>query len=222
MTAVKIDVDQASLRAMRERLGMMHSHMARHLATAVNRTSKSVAADAAKELGKIVNFSLHSTTKPFTSKRPTKASTLKKAVIAKQKATTDSTQAVIKLWGGSPFPIRWNSAHEYSKSRKGKRIRSGVRYKGKMGGGWTSVLEGFMVKQYGGNFYKREPEGGTRLRKIKSKAPGDYFKEANIPDKAKAKAAERLPIEIKRRLREVTLAASGKIKLRASPTLGDN
>lgn len=221
MTQIKIDVDQKSLRAMREALGMMQDHMKRHLSTAINRTAKSVAADAAKELGKVINFSLHSSVKPFTTKRPTKAATLKKAVLMKQVAKPDEPQAVIKLWGGTPFPIRWHSAQEYSKSRKGKRIRSGVRYKPNMGGGWTTVLEGFMVKQYGGNFYKREPEGGTRLRKIKSKSPGDYFAQAGIPQKAAAKAAERLPIEIKRRLREVTLAASGKIKLRASPKLGE-
>lgn len=221
MTSIKIDVDQASIRALRESLGMMHSHLARHMATAVNRTAKSVSVEAAKELGKVINFSLHSSVKPFTTKRPTKAATLKKAVIMKQKADANAPQAVIKLWGGTPFPIRWHSAQEYSKSRKGKRIRSGVRYKPKMGGGWTTVLDGFMVKQYGGNFYKREPEGGTRLRKIKSKAPGDYFEEANIPKRAAAKAAKRLPIEIRRRLRDVTLAASGKIKLRASPQLGE-
>ena len=128
MTQIKIDVDQTSLRAMREALGMMHDHMKRHLSTAINRTAKSVAADAAKELGKVINFSLHSSVKPFTTKRPTKAATLKKAVLMKQVAKPDEPQAVIKLWGGTPSPIRWNPAQEYSKALKGKRIRSGVRY----------------------------------------------------------------------------------------------
>jgi hypothetical protein len=90
-----------------------------------------------------------------------------------------------------------------------------------MGGGWTSVLDGFIVRSWGGNVYKRE-DGGRKLKKIFGKSPGDYFTKTSIASDAARIAAERLPIEIKRRLREVTMAAEGKIKLRTSPELGTN
>lgn len=216
----KVDVNQDSLRQLAENLGQFKHHLSRHLATAVNRTAKTVGVEAAQQLGKVVNFKLHSTNK-HTSKTYTKAKVLKKAVIKKNNASPDSPQVTIKLWKGHAFPARWHEAMEYGKTRKGKRIRSGVRYKTHMGGGWTSVLDGFTVRSWGGNVYKRE-EGGRKLRKIYGLSPGDYFTKTNIASDAARIAAERLPIEIKRRLREVTLAAEGKIKLRTSPELGTN
>jgi hypothetical protein len=216
----KVDVNQESLRKIAENLGRFEHHLARNLATAVNRTARTVGVEAAQQLGKVVNFKLHSTNK-HTSKTYTKAKVLKKAVIRKNIASPDNPQVTIKLWKGHPFPARWHEAMEYAKTRKGKRLRSGVRYKTNMGGGWTSVLDGFIVRQWGGHVYKRE-EGGRKLRKIFGKSPGDYFTQTSIASDAARIAAERLPIEIKRRLREVTLAAEGKIKLRTSPELGTN
>ena len=217
----KVDVNQEALRKIAENLGQFKHHLARHLATAVNRTAKTVGVEAAQQLGKIANLKVHSKNKGYTAKTFHKARTLKKAVIKKNNASPDSPSVTIRLWKGHPFPLRMHEAHEYSKTRKGKRIRSGVRYKSQVGGGWTSVLDGFIVRQWGGNVYKRE-EGGRKLRKILGKSPGDYFTQANVPSIASRIAAERLPIEIKRRLREVTLAAEGKINLRASPDLGAN
>lgn len=218
---LKVDVDQASLRAIKEALGSFGEHLNRHLATAVNRTARTVGVEAAQQLGKIVNFKLHSQNKGNTTKTFSKAKTLKKAVINKNRATPESPHVVIKLWKGHPFPLRLNEAYEYNKKRKGKVIHSGVRYKPEVGGGWTTVLDGFIVRQWGGNVYQRI-EGSRSIRKLKGKSPGDYFTRANVPTIATRLAAERLPIEIKRRLRDVTMAASGKIKLRSSPDLGAN
>ena len=81
------------------------------------------------------------------------------------------------------------------------------------------MLDGFIARNWGGHVYKRL-EGSRAIRKVKGKSPGDYFDEKNIPQVAARLAAERLPIEIKRRLRDVTMAAEGKIQLRASPELG--
>lgn len=216
----QIDVDQNALAELKKSLGNFGGHLNRHLATAVNRTAKSVGVEAAKRLGKIVNFKLHSTNKN-TSKSYTKAATLKKAVIRKNNATPDNARVSIKLWKGHPFPLRWQEAYEYGKTKKGKRIRSGVRYKSEVGGGWTSILDGFIVRQWGGNVYQRA-DGSRNMRKMVGMSPGDYFVKAQVPQAATRVAAERLPIEIKRRLREVTLAAAGKIKLRTSPDLGAN
>jgi len=190
LSEFKVDVDQASLAKLVEALGTFKGHLNRHMATAVNRTARTVGVEAAQQLGKVVNFKLHSKNK-FTTKRYTKAATLKKAVWRKQNATADSPRTAVKLWGG----------HTH------------------VGGGWTAVLDGFIARNWGGHVYKRL-EGSRAIRKVKGKSPGDYFDEKNIPQVAARLAAERLPIEIKRRLRDVTMAAEGKIQLRASPELG--
>ena len=218
---LKVDVDQASLRAIREALGRFAGDLNRHLATAVNRTARTVGVEAAQQLGKIANLKVHTKNKGYTAKAFNKAKTLKKAVVKKNNASPESPSVTIKLWRGYPFPLRMHEAYEYSKTRKGKQIRSGVRYKSHVGGGWTSVLNAFIVRRFGGHVYQRL-EGLKTIRKLRGKSPGDYFTQANVPTIASRLAAERLPIEIKRRLRDVTMAASGKIKLRSSPDLGAN
>jgi len=217
--AFKVDVDQASLARIRESLGTFQGHLSRHLATAVNRTARTVGVEAAQRLGKIVNFKLHSTNK-FTTKKYSKAQTLKKTVWRKQNATADSPMTTVKLWKGHAFPARWHEAKEYKRKRKGNVKSEGVLYKPKIGGGWITVLDGFLVRKWGGHVYQRQ-DSSRSIRKVKGMSPGDYFDEANIGTIATKLAAERLPIEIKRRLRDVTLAAEGKIKLRASPDLGN-
>ncbi len=214
----KVDVDQASLARIVEALGTFKGHLNRHMATAVNRVAKTVGVEAAQQLGKVVNFKLNSKNK-FTTKRYTKAKTLKKAVWNKQNATADNPKTAVKLWAGHPFPVRWHEAYEFKRKRRKKVISEGVYYKTHVGGGWTAVLDGFIVRNWGGHVYQRQ-QGSRSIRKVKGMSPGDYFDQANIPQIAAKLAAERLPIEIKRRLREVTLAAEGKIKLRASPELG--
>lgn len=218
-TELKVDVDQTSLAKLVEALGTFKGHLNRHMATAVNRVARTVGVEAAQQLGKVVNFKLHSKNK-FTTKRYTKAATLKKAVWRKQNATADSPRTAVKLWGGHPFPVRWHEAYEFKRKRKKKTVSEGIYYRTHVGGGWTAVLDGFLVRQWGGHAYKRL-EGSRSIRKIKGMSPGDYFDEKNIPQVAAKVAAERLPIEIKRRLRDVTMAAQGKIKLRSSPDLGN-
>lgn len=217
-TEMKIDVDQASLQRLTEALGTFRRHLNRHMATAVNRTARTVGVEAAQQLGKVVNFKLHSKNK-YTAKRYTKAKTLKKAIWMKQNATADSPRTAVKLWGGHPFPVRWHEAYEFTRKRKKKTVAEGVYYRTHVGGGWTAVLDGFIARQWGGHVYQRI-EGSRAIRKVKGMSPGDYFDQQNIPQIAAKVAAERLPIEIKRRLRDVTMAAQGKIKLRASPKLG--
>ena len=218
---LKVDVDQASLRAIREALGEFGRHLDRHLATAVNRTARTVGVEAAQQIGKIANLKVHTKNKGYTAKTFNKAKTLKKAVVKKNNASPENPSVTIKLWKGYPFPLRMHEAYEVTKTRKGIKRKDGVRYRSQAGGGWTTVLDGFIVRKWGGHVYQRL-EGSRTIRKLRGKSPGDYFTQANVPTIASRLAAERLPIEIKRRLRDVTMAASGKIKLRASPDLGAN
>ena len=131
LSEFKVDVDQASLAKLVEALGTFKGHLNRHMATAVNRTARTVGVEAAQQLGKVVNFKLHSKNK-FTTKRYTKAATLKKAVWRKQNATADSPRTAVKLWGGHPFPVRWHEAYEFQRKRKdciGRHLLSNPRWR---------------------------------------------------------------------------------------------
>jgi hypothetical protein len=215
---LRVEVDQASLQAMTKSLGEFAHQLPRHLATAVNRVSKSVRADAAKRVGKIANIGLHNSN-VGNSKPIQKAKTLKKAIRQKGKATPEKARVIINLWDGFPFPVKYHSAQGYTARRGGKVTRQGVRYKTHAGGGWTSILDGFIVARFGGNAYTGIP-GARKLIKVLGKRPGDYFAEGGVPAAAAQVAAERLPVEIKRRIRELNLAREGKITLRASKGLG--
>lgn len=210
---LRVDVDQASLQALSASLGDLARQLPRHLATAVNRVSKTVRVQAAKRIGKVANIGLHTSNKA-NSKPIQKAKTLKKAINQKGKATPEKARVVIRLWEGHPFPVKYHGAYGFSARRKGKVIYEGIRYKPNTGGGWTSVLDGFIVPQFGGNAYT-SVKGSRRLIKLTGKRPGDYFAEAGVPAASVQIASERLPIEIQRRVREVLLAREGKIQLRA-------
>jgi hypothetical protein len=216
---LKITVDEASIRQMKINLGAFGDHLPRHLATAVNRTAKTVRVQAAKALNPLVNLKLSSENKGV-AKPINKAATLKKTIKQKNKAEPGNAGVTIGLWEGHYFPVRMNEAKSYSKKRRGKRQSLGVQYKTHMGGGWTVISDGFSQSRWRGDVYRPASEGARKLVRVLGKRPGDYFREGNIGTIAADTARERLPIEINRRLREIILAASGQIKLRASRELG--
>jgi hypothetical protein len=216
---LKINIDKQSLQQMRDRLGEFAHHLPRHLATAVNRVGKTVRVEAAQQIGKVANIKLHSTNKGH-SKPINKSKTLKKAIRQKNKATADSPRITIGLWDGYPFPAKYHEAKELIKKKKGRKLFRGVQFKPETGGGWIVHSEAFFIRSWNGSVVSRMNEGRGPVRGIKGRSPGDYFEKAGVGPICARKAKERLPIEINRRLREITLAASGKIKLRASKDLG--
>jgi hypothetical protein len=215
----KINVDQKSLTQMRERLGEFGRHLPRHLATAVNRVGKTVRVEAAQQIGKVANIKLHSSNKG-SAKPINKARTLKKAIRQKNKATANSPKITIGLWDGYAFPAKYHEAKELIKKKKGRKLFRGVQFKLESGGGWIVHSEAFFIRKWGGGVFHRMNEGRGPIRGLRGRTPGEYFEKANVGQICARKAKERLPIEVNRRLREITLAASGKIKLRASKDLG--
>lgn len=216
---INITVDQKSIAEMKRNLGVLGDHLPRHLATAVNRVGKTVRVEVAQQLNPLINLKLHSKNKA-NSKPIKKSVTLKKTIKQKNRATPDKPSIVIGLWEGYPFPLKYFEAKPYTKTRKKKKLYVGVQYKTDMGGGWTTVSDGFIAPRFNGHVYKRANENRGPLVQLKGKKPGDFFREGNIDSIATAKAKERLPIEVNRRLREIILAASGQIKLKASKGLG--
>ena len=216
---INVTVDQESLRQMRANLGAFGDHLPRHLATAVNRAARSVRVECAQALGPLVNLKVSSENKGIV-KAFSKAKTLKKTIKQKNKATPGNAGVTIGLWEGHNFPVKYFEGKSYSRKRRGKIKSLGAQYKSSVGGGWTVVQDGFVASRWRGDIYKPAAEGSRKLLRVLGKRPGDFFREGNIGEIAGAKARERLPIEINRRIREITLAASGKIKLTASRELG--
>jgi len=216
---LKITVDQQSLRDMKANLGVFGDHLPRHLATAVNRTARTVRVQAAKALGPLVNLKVSSENKGV-AKAISKAKTLKKTIKQKNKAEPGNAGVTIGLWEGHNFPAKYQEAKTFKRSRRGKVKSIGAQYKPDAGGGWIVVQEGFIARQWRGDLYKPSTDGSRKLLRVLGKRPGDYFRQGNIGQIAADTARERLPIEINRRLREIILAASGKIKLRATRELG--
>jgi len=216
---IKISVDENSIRQMKANLGLFGEHLPRHLATAVNRAARSVRVEVAQALGPLVNLKLSSENKGV-AKQISKAKTLKKTIKQKNKAEPGQARVTIGLWEGYNFPAKYQEGKTYKRTRRGKVKGLGAQYKTNVGGGWTVVDSGFIASKWRGDLYKPQTEGSRKLLKVVGKRPGDYFREGNVGQIAADKARERIPFEINRRLREVILAASGQIKLRASRELG--
>lgn len=210
--ALQVTVDNASINEIRAALGDMQRHLPRHLATAVNRVAKSCKKEAAKRVGAVINLGLDKSIKDI-NKPFKKAQTLKKTIRQKGKASASNPSVTVTLWGGYAFPMKYFQAQHYDK--KGS---SGVRVKYRKGGGWVALPGAFQVNRYSGHVYKRQGTSRKAGRHLVGKSPADFFEETGTPEAVYRIAKQRLPIEIKRRIRELTLQAQGRIKLKASRT----
>jgi hypothetical protein len=194
---ITVQINQDSLAKLGNALGDMRRRLPRELATAVNATGKKVRIHAARLLKKELNV-------------PVKI--LKKAVKMKSRATAENTSAKIGLFKGYPIPLKYF---------KPKQLKRGVTYKinPKLKG--KSVLrDAFIVKQYGGNVYKRAGAERYPLIRQNGPSPGDVFEQAGIVAAAVAVAKEELPKQIERRIRFITLQASGGLRGNQTGTKG--
>lgn len=215
---IKMAMDTVLIYQMRNALGDMSKHLPRHMATSVNRVARSVKVEAAKRVGKVMNIGVHSSVQPY-SKKISKAGILKKTILQKGKADKSKPYATITLFGGYAFPLKYLNGREYTRKNKGKTVGMGMRYKPTKGGGgsgWVSVPGAFMVKRFGGHFYKRPGKSRSIGKFLTGVKPSDYFEQTGTEKAVRQLARKRLPIELKRRIREVLLARQGKIKLRAT------
>ncbi len=214
---ITVSVPFMALKQMEFALGDMKRHLPRHLATAVNRVYKSCRKEAAKRVGQKINLGLHSSVKPF-SKPFNRAKTLKKSIRHTGRATPDSPSITISLWAGHPFSLKYFQANAYQRKSKKVVKGSGVQVKYRKGSGWSRIPQAFIVDSSGGHVYKRDGVSRKMGKHLKGKSPADFFQETQTPEAIVRVARERLPIELTRRIRELTLQAQGKIKLKASRT----
>lgn len=79
-------------------------------------------------------------------------------------------------------------------------------------GGVRQLPRAFIVKKYGGNVFRRKTKKRQSLFKLQGPTPRQAMKTLNIVEVGKQLAAQRLPIQVQRRLRFLTLKAQGKLK----------
>ncbi len=194
---IRIQVNQDSITKLGNALGDLRKRLPRELATAVNATAKKVRIQAARLIKKELNV-------------PVKI--LKKVIKAKSKANAENGTAVIGLFKGYPIPLKY---FKPTQLKRGVTYKISPKLKGK------SVLrDAFIVKQYGGNVYKRAGAERYPLVRQHGPAPGDVFEQAGIVAASIATAKEELPKQIERRIRFITLQASGGLRGNQSGTKG--
>ena len=188
MITVGIAKDQ--LDAIRQSLGDKASRLPREVATAINATAKKVRFEASKALKQEL-------------KVPVKV--LKKAIKTKSNATKDQLQAIIRLWKGYPIPLKYFGAKQQK--------RGGVTYRINPGHKVKSILrDAFIVKQYGGNVYRRVGANRWPIKQVYGPSPGEAFEAAGIGALAAKVAASELPKQLQRRIRFLMRQTSGDLR----------
>lgn len=236
---LEIKIDQNQLKELHVAAMHIEDALPRHLRAAVNRTAKTVRVEIAKRLGQ------HMTLKNnFPPKNIKPAETLKRSIKAKSMASLEKAEARLGFDGGYPFPLKYFNAKPYfraaratkkkkasatpgapSAKQKPQRVYKGVSYQVKRGG-FIRRLNGtidnantdvyFMLPSRKNHVFRRTGKSATPIVRINGPAPGDFYDEIQAIPVAKKIATERLPIEIKRRVRAILLEKKGIIKLKAS------
>jgi hypothetical protein len=216
---IKLTVNQEQFTKLLTELGEFRDELPRQLRTIVSKVGKTIRVKVASKLGQVMylksNDGMQKGGKAFQ-----KAETLKKVIKRKQAPTDENPTVILAFSEGYPFPLKFYNARPYVKKEKGKKQLMGVKwshkpvnYKHK--GNFNGIVDdAFVVPQYGNHVYRRN--GIRHLVRVVGPAPGDYFKQINAAGVAKTIAEDRLPKEIKRRIREIILEKQGIIKLKTS------
>lgn len=236
---IRIEIDKEQLKKLYVETSHFKDSVPRHLRAAVNKTAKTVRVQIAKRLGQ------HMTLKNnYPPKNIKPAETLKRSIKAKSMASLEKAEAVLGFHGGYPFPLKYFNAKPVFRAARSKkkkkatastattgetqkpqRVYKGVQFQVKRGGpirrlngtlehGNTEAY--FMLPSRKHHVFRRTGKAATPIVKINGPAPGDYYDEIQAIPTAKRIAEERLPIEIKRRVRAILLEKEGILKLRAS------
>lgn len=211
---IKVQIDKESLKQLYIEAAHMEEAIPRHLRTAINKTSKTIRVQIAKRLGKVITLKNN-----FPPPELKKAQTLKKVIKAKSMASTEKLEARIGFTEGYPFPLKYFDARPYIRTIKGEKRNAGVKYK--LNNFFLrKATDLFMVPKFNNHVYRREGNNPLPIRKVKGPAPGYFYDMIQALPTAKKIAEERLPIEMKRRIREIMLERKGIINLKASRGTG--
>jgi hypothetical protein len=216
---IQIDVNQDQFKQLIKELGEFRNKLPRQLRTIVSKVGKTVRVQVAKKLGQVMYLKSNDG-KAKDGIAFQKAETLKKVIKRKQAPTVEKPTVILRFDEGYPFPLKYYNARPYIKREKGKKQLMGVHwnhkpvnYKNK-GTFKGTVTDAFIVARYGNNVYRRNE--GRRLVRVLGPAPGDYFEQIGAARLASGVAQDRLPKEVKRRIREIILEKQGIIQLKTS------
>lgn len=216
----RIDIDRNQLKDLYVAVDGIEKNLPRHLRAAINQTVKRIRVKVAAKIGQFMN--IKNNFEPPTIK---KADTLKRTISGKRMASNTSASATLSFWGGHAFPLKYFDAKPIVRKRKGKAIYKGVQYKVDRPGK-IKRLSGqvdaqnpeayFMLPNKRNNIFKRVGKTAKPIVLLSGPSPADYYQKAQAVPMAVQIAQERLPIEIKRRIRAILLEKKGIIKLKAS------
>lgn len=185
MFSVKVPAEQ--LKQMSDAIKGLKTTVQKETATAINKTSKKTVSFVSKTVREVATV---------------KSAIFKKTIQQKKTATQTSRFAKIALWDGYKIPL------EYYTARAGKK---GVSYKYRKTGSYVIHPTAFHVAKWGG-FYERISKARGPIRTVFGLSPGDFFKETQAVQKAKAFAQKELPKQMKERVRYLLLKQQGKLK----------
>lgn len=209
MYEIKINPD--SLKDLYKAVDGFEREVPRHLRAAVNTTAKTIRAKIAQALGKKMVIKNN-----FPPKNVTPAVTLKRSIKAKTMATLEKAEARLGFDGGFPFPLKYFNARPLIKRSKGKKRYAGVKYTSYKPQGMRKNTQYFMVASRNHHVYERKTDQPKPIRRVYGEKPGDYFSDIQAIPMARRIAEERLPKELKRRIRAILLEKQGIIKLKTS------
>jgi len=216
---VKLDVNQEQFTQLLTELGEFRNELPRQLRTIVSKVGKTVRVKVAQKLGQVMYLKSNDGTSKG-GKQFKKAETLKRIIKRKQAPTDENPTVVLSLDPGHPFPLKYYDARSYVKKMKGKKKLLGVQWRYKpvnyanKGTFKGTVYDAFISKQYNNHVYRRKQS--RSLVRVVGPAPGDYFEQIGAANLAIGVAQDRLPKEIKRRIKEIVLEKQGIIKLKTS------
>lgn len=216
---VTIKIDPQQLKQLYIEAAHIEDAIPRHLRAAVNMVSKTVRVQIGKRLGQVMHLKNN-----YPPKEIKKADTLKKSIKAKSMASLEKAEARLGFDGGYPFPLKYFDAKPIFRKKKGKKVYKGVQFKAEKG--FIRRLQGqpdrlsqdvyFMLPSRGHHVFRRTGKTATPIIRMNGPAPGDYYQQIQAIPLAKQIATERLPVEIKRRIRAILLEKKGLINLKAS------
>lgn len=207
----EVKIDKNSLKDLYVAAAEFEKGIPRHLRAAVNKTAKTIRVQIAKRLGRVMTIKNN-----FPPKEIKKAETLKKSIKAKTMASAEKAEARLGFDGGYPFPLKYFNARPIIRRRKGKKSYAGIKYTTSKKQGMRKNSWYFMVAKFNHHVYERIGNQAKPIKRVYGPSPGDYYSDIQAVPTALQIAKERLPIEIKRRIRAIMLEKKGTIKLKSS------
>jgi hypothetical protein len=188
-----ITVSVGGLNELSQAVKNMKNGLRINLSTAIAKTAKKTTTFAARELKKTL---------------PVPVRILKKAIRIKSRPTPNRLQATITVNQGYAIPLKYFGAKQLKNGAVTFRVSTAK------GSPRRIDRQAFIVKQYGGNVYRRKGKERGPLEQLYGPSPSEAFIAAGLESKVRDFAQKQLPLEIKERIRLALLRNAGLVAKR--------